>query len=116
MLFNKSKKKKVLAVVVLASTPWQRLKGLMFENPEFFNYALVFTFPRESKTSASIHMLFVFFPIDAVFLDKGKKVVDIARNLQPFTPSYTPKKRSKFLVELPAGKSKGMEVGHVLEW
>jgi len=116
MLFNKTKQRKIMGKTVHAGTAWQRLKGLMFEKPERFNYALVFTFPKESKAAATIHMLFVFFPIDAVFLDKQKKVVDIARKLLPFTPSYTPKKPARFLVELPAGKSKGTEAGDVLQW
>lgn len=116
MLFNKTANKKIIDKVFFAETPWQRLKGLMFESPERFSYALLFTFPKEARATASIHMLFVFFPIDAVFLDRQKRVVDIAKNLQPFTPSFTPKKAAKFLIELPAGKSKGIGEGHELEW
>ncbi len=116
MLFNKTTKRKVIGRIVLAQTPWQRLKGLMFEKPERFKYGLVFALPRESRSAATIHMFFVFFPIDVVFLNKGKRVVDIVRKLQPFTPSYTPKKPAKYLIELPEGKSRGVKEGHVLEW
>jgi uncharacterized membrane protein (UPF0127 family) len=116
MLFNKTTGKRVIARVVLAGTPWQKMKGLMFEDPTRFDYALVFVLPRESIVNASIHMLFVFFPIDVVYLDKGKRVVDIVKNLQPFALGYSPKKPAKFFVELPAGKAKGIKLGHKLEW
>ncbi len=116
MLFNKTKNKRIMGRVRVAATSWNKLKGLMFENRERFDYALVFPLPRESTLQATIHMLFVFFPIDVVYLNKNKRVVDIVRSLQPFTPSYTPKKPSKFFIELPAGKTNGIELGDELSW
>jgi len=90
MLFNKTTNKKIVDKSFLAKTHWQKMKGLMFEAPQNFDYALVFVLPRESVVNASIHMLFVFFPIDVVYLNKEKKVVDIVRNLQPFALGYAP--------------------------
>ncbi len=116
MLYNQTKKRKVIEKTRVAGTPWQRLKGLMFENAASFDYALVFALPRESRPAAAIHMFFVFFPIDAVFLDRGKRVVDIARNLRPFTPSYMPKKPAKYIIELPCGKGSVIEQGNELQW
>lgn len=116
MLLNKTTGKKVIDRILVAETHWQKMKGLMFEDPTKFNYALVFCLPRESLANAAIHMLFVFFPIDVVYLNKDRKVVDIARNLPPFSLGYAPKKPSKFFVELPAGKSKGIKLGHRLQW
>jgi hypothetical protein len=116
VLFNKTTGKKVIQKVFSAKTHWQKMKGLMFEDVKKFDYALVFHLPRESKAEATIHMVFVFFPIDVIYLDKEKKVVDIAKNVQPFTLGYTPKKPAKFFVELPAGLSKGIKLGHFLEW
>ena len=116
MLFNKSSGKKIVDNVVIANTHWQRLKGLMFEDPARFDYALVFELPRETISGAAIHMLFVFVPIDLVYLNKGKQVVDIAKSLMPFSLGYVPKKPSKFFVELPAGKSRGVKLGDKLQW
>jgi len=116
MLLNKTSGKKILEKIIIADQPWLRMKGLMFEDARKFNYALLFILPRESKLKAAIHMLFVFFPIDVVWLNSNKKVVDIARNLQPFTPNYTPKKPAKYFVELPAGKATGIKIGDTLEW
>jgi len=116
MLFNKTKNKQVMPNTRIAATHWNKLKGLMFEKPQQFNYALVFPLARESIATATIHMLFVFFPIDVVYLNKNKEVVDIVRSLKPFTPSYAPKKPSKFFIELPEGKSKSISLGDELEW
>ena len=116
MLLNKTTDKQVIAKVRLAKSTWEKLQGLMFEKNQKFDYALIFILPQESIARATIHMLFVFFPIDVVYLDKNKKVVDIVSNLQPFTPSCSPKKPSKFFIELPPGKSKGISLGDTLEW
>lgn len=115
-LLNKTSGKKIMGKVLLAETPWQKLKGLMFEDPAKFDYALVFLLPRESIANATIHMLFVFFPIDIVYLNKEKKVVDIAKKIPPFSLGYAPKKASKFFIEMPAGKSKGIKIWDSLNW
>ncbi len=47
-------------------------------------------------------MFFVIFPIDVLFLDKNRKVVDLKENFKPFT-FYTPKAKAKYVIELPNG-------------
>jgi uncharacterized membrane protein (UPF0127 family) len=50
----------------------------------------------------SIHMFFMLFPIDAVFLDKNNKIMHIEENLMPWRISrYIPRARS--VLELPSG-------------
>ena len=87
----------------------------MFERKANFDYGLVFPFGHETRMGSSIHMLFVFFPIAAVYLDSGKRVVDLAV-LNPFALNYTPKKPAAFLIELPAGKAKELSLGDKLEF
>ena len=101
--------------VRFAKNTLERTKGLMFEEKKNFNYALVFEFPIESKIGTSLHMLFVFFPIDVLFLDKNQKVVDKV-TLQPFIPNYTPKKAAKYVIELPKGKTKAVKLGQKINW
>lgn len=45
-------------------------------------------------------MFFVFFPIDVLFANKEKKIVEIKENFKPFT-FYNPKKKAKYVIELP---------------
>ena len=74
--------------------------GLMFSRKP---KALVFIFKKEKIVP--LHMLFVFFPIDVLFLDKNKEIVEIKEGLMPFA-FYTPKKKSTYIIELPEGTIK----------
>ena len=94
-----------------ARTPWQKFKGLMLRKE--VKRPLVLVMDRESRLGASIHMMLMRFPIDAVFLDGDKKVVDIAR-LEPWVFNYTPKKPAKYVVEMKAGTAK-FKIGEKLE-
>ncbi len=98
-----------------ANNPWKKLRGLMFEDEKNFNYALIFEFPRETKIGSSLHMIFVFFPVKAVFLNKEKKVIDIVK-MDPFNPNYTPKKAAKYVVEMPIKKANKIKEGDKIEW
>ena len=45
-------------------------------------------------------MFFVFFPIDVIFLNKNKEVVELKQNFRPFS-IYFPKNKAKYIIELP---------------
>ncbi len=111
----KAENKLIMKNVRFAKNTLERTKGLMFEEKKNFNYALVFDFPAESRIGTSLHMLFVFFPIDVLFLDKNQKVVD-KTTLEPFIPNYTPKKAAKYVIELPKGKAKKIKLGQKINW
>lgn len=116
MLVNKTQNKTIIDNVKFANSYFKKFKGLMFERKKNFNYALVFEFEGEQKMRASIHMMFVFFPIDAIYLNKGKKVVDIKLGLKPFTLNYTPKGKARYLIELPKGTANEIKLGDQLNW
>lgn len=115
-LANKTKGKIIAENARFARTFLGKFKGLMFARGSKFNHALVFELGNETRMGASIHMLFVFFPIDAIYLDAKKRVVDVVRALKPFALNYTPKKPAKWFVELPAGWAKGTEIGDEIAW
>ncbi|MDD4049895.1 MAG: DUF192 domain-containing protein [Candidatus ainarchaeum sp.] len=87
------KKKKIIS-------PLKQGLGLMFFPRRKFDFGLIFKREYESIVGSSIHMLFVFYPINVIFLDSNKKVVDIKKKLKPFT-FYSPKKKAKYIIELP---------------
>jgi len=62
--------------------------------------SLIFIFDREKIVP--LHMFFVFYPIDVLFLDKNKIVVEKKENFRPFT-FYTPRKKAKYIIEIPNG-------------
>jgi uncharacterized protein len=67
------------------------------------------------KTS-SIHMFFMRFPIDAVFLDRELRVRKVVADLVPWKVAWARGARS--VLELPAGAAAraGIEVGSRLAW
>lgn len=97
MIYNKSKKAILSESCKLCKSKISKSLGLMFKiNPK----SLVFVFEKPKKVS--LHTFFVFFPIDVLYLDKKKKVVEIKKNFMPFT-FYTPRKKALYVVELPVG-------------
>lgn len=68
------------------------------------DFGLIFYFSKEEIVP--ITMLFVFHPIDILWLDQNKKVVAFRENLQPFLFSITPNEKAKYVIELPSGTIK----------
>jgi uncharacterized membrane protein (UPF0127 family) len=90
---------------VLADTALTRMKGLLGrrELPSGEGSLL--------KPGSSVHMAFMRFPIDAVFLDRDLRVVKIAADLQPWRVSGS--RGAKAVLEIPAGEAgrRGLTVG-----
>jgi uncharacterized membrane protein (UPF0127 family) len=63
------------------------------------------------KPASSVHMAFMRFPIDAVFLDRDLRVVKIASDLKPWRAAGS--RRAKAVLEIPAGEAgrRGLSVG-----
>lgn len=110
---------KVIAenVKVLESVP-SKMRGLMFSKKLVNSQAFVFVNKEESRQESSLHMLFVFYKIDVVWLDKKFEVVDLREGLVPFTPLIIPKKAAKYVIEMRNGKIKEnkLEIGDRLKF
>ncbi|MBI2597631.1 MAG: DUF192 domain-containing protein [Candidatus Diapherotrites archaeon] len=115
-LINKTKNIIIEKKVKIALGFFGQLKGLMFERKKKFDYALVFPLHTKTVAGASIHCLFVFFPIDVIYLDENKKVVEVKINVKPFTLYEQPKSAAKYFIEVQAGKAIGTIEGDRLEW
>jgi len=93
-----------------------RALGLMFSSRKDFDYALIFDLGRTTLVGAGIHMFFVFYSINVLFLDNSRRVVDIKKNLKPFR-MYSPKKPARYIIELPVELPlSGIVVGKRLDW
>jgi len=64
--------------------------------------------------AGSVHMFFMRFPIDVVFLDRDRKVVGVRHRLRPWRVAGA--RRAVAALELPAGAAAeaGVEKGDVL--
>jgi hypothetical protein len=107
MIKNQSKKFTIIDKAKLCTSIGSKALGFMFriKKPK---EALIFVFGSEKRTD--LHMLFVFFPIDVLFLDKNKRVVDVKKNFKPFT-YYAPKAKAMYVIELPAGVMGNTNIG-----
>jgi hypothetical protein len=63
------------------------------------------------RPASSVHMLFMRFPIDVVFLDRDLRVVDVRHDLRPW--KLAAKRGAKSALELAAGEAerRGVRVG-----
>lgn len=92
----------------VADTFWSRFLGLQWRRPIASGTGLVLL------PNSSIHMLFMRFPIDAVFVDHEGRVVRVARGLRPWI-SMAVASQALYCVELPAGAAGAAAPGHVIE-
>lgn len=95
--------------VELADTAWKRFKGLMMRSYMPQGAALFL-----HKTN-SIHMCFMRFPIDAVYVDKQKRIVKIVRNLPPWTGISACLKANSVL-EMKAGEAARLGLAVGMQW
>ena len=99
-IFNKTKNTIISPNAQIADTPFSRLKGLLGRDGLAAGEALVITQCR------SIHMFFMRFAIDVVFVDKNNRVVGTVKRIQPFglSPYFW---RATKALELPEGTIEG---------
>jgi len=95
---------------LLADTVFSRLKGLLGRKEMGSREALIITQCR------SIHMFFMRFAIDVVFIDKTRRVIGTVENIQPFkmSPYFF---RAVAAIELPVGRIQESQTaqGDILE-
>ena len=94
--------------LLVAARPLQRMRGLLGRRslPEGEGILL--------RPAGSIHMAFMRFPIDAVFLDRDLVVIDIAHDLRPWRTAG--RRGAKAVVELASGECarRGIKPGDAL--
>jgi len=83
----------------ICKTHWKIFRGLMFSKKKNLIFIL------DQERIVGLHMVFVFFTIDVLFLDKNKKIIEIKKNLKPFG-FYISKKKAKYVVEMSKNRKK----------
>lgn len=102
-LINITKNNVVAENIIIADKFWARMRGLMGRSELEENEVLLLA------PCNAIHMMFMRFPIDALFLDKYFVVVKIMENLRPWRIS--PIVRGAYqVVELNAGTAAAKEI------
>jgi uncharacterized membrane protein (UPF0127 family) len=93
---------------LLAETPLTRLKGLLGRRELRPGEGLLL------RPASSIHMFFMRFPIDAVWVDKDLTVLNVSHDVAPWKVAAC--RGAKGVVEIPAGEAsrRGVEPGDQL--
>jgi len=81
----------------VAATPLRRMKGLLGRKSLEAGEGLLI------RPTSSIHMFFMRFPIDAVFLDRELAVRKVVPDLKPWRIAFA--RGAKSVVELSAGEA-----------
>jgi uncharacterized protein len=111
MITNKTKNEILVDKSQVCVSSWSKAIGLMFSMKK--ELALIFTFGHAKKVP--LHMWFVFYPIDVLFLDEHRRVVEIKRNFKPFT-YYNPRKKSKYVLELPVRRTDNTDINDQIDF
>ena len=92
----------------VAQTSLSRMKGLLGRDGVKPGGGLLI------NGTGSIHMFFMRFPIDVVFLDRDRAIVGISHEVRPWKTARA--RRAVAALELPAGtaKSHGLALGDTL--
>jgi uncharacterized membrane protein (UPF0127 family) len=73
-----------------------RLRGLTFRRK--LDHALILVEQSDGRIATMIHMMFVFFPIAAIWIDQSGQVVDTCL-AKPFRLLYIPQAPAKYVLE-----------------
>ena len=114
LIINRSKGTR-LGHADMANSFLSRFMGLMFKGG--IDKGLVLKIPAgRGRRGSGIHMFFMRIPLDVLFLDSEKKVVD-AVYLKPWQ-MYNPKKPARYVIELQEGAitSSDTEIGDELDF
>ena len=93
---NSSKNSILSEKALLHTSIFQKAKGLMFSKQK----DLIFV--EKKLKYIPLHMWFVFYPIDVLFLNENKQVIEIKENFRPFM-FYNPLNKAKYVIELKQG-------------
>lgn len=108
-IYNFTQKNEISSEAELANNFFARARGLLGRKRLEQEKALILPHCQ------AIHMFFMQFPIDVVFVDGDRRVIGLIKNIQPFTlsPIFF---RAHFAIELAAGsiERKQIALGDVL--
>lgn len=90
-----------------------KLRGLMFRRALQPGEGLLLVEGGESRAGTSIHMLFMAFPIAAIWLDGNFRVVD-AKLAKPWRLAYAPARPARYILEAAPELLSRIEIGDEL--
>lgn len=122
MIKNATKNSILVKDLEIAKSVGKKTKGLMFRKEIASDSGLLMIFGYDRK-----HEMWMFgmrFPIDIVFIDKEKRIVDIKHSVRPMGKNpmtwrvYKPKQNCRYVLEVNSGliKKTKTEIGDILDF
>lgn len=90
----------------LAERPLPRMRGLLGRDGLAPGEGMLI------DPTPSVHMFFMRFPVDVVFVDRSQTIVKVVHGLRPWRMAGA--RRATAALELPAGAAAGLEPGDTL--
>jgi uncharacterized membrane protein (UPF0127 family) len=94
---NTSRGKLVATRAELADSLWTRFRGLMLRRSLDADQALVI------DPCSSIHMFFMRFPLDVLYVDREDRIVRVQECIQPWRVGPLRTNGARYVIELPVG-------------
>ena len=93
---NLSRGRDIVTHGLVADTFWTRLRGLIGRKALRPGEGLLI------MPCKGVHMWFMRFPIDVIYVGADNRVVDVDEHLAPWTIGR-PRKHARYVIEVPAG-------------
>ncbi len=113
MVENRTRGEIILSRVKWCDSFLSNLRGLTFRRALAADEGLLLDQKIENIVASSIHMMFVFFPIAALWLDNEFRVVDKTL-AHPFRLYYASRKPARYVLEGPPALLERVEIGDQL--
>lgn len=92
-----------------------RLRGLTFRRNLDKDQGLLLVESTEGRLQTAIHMVFVFFPIGAVWINDRGEVVD-ARLAKPWVSFIIPAEPARYVLEIHPDRLAEFQIGDVVRF
>ncbi len=104
-IFTQNSSQKNVVKAEVASDDASRMQGLMFRKDLGKNEGMIFLFPEANRSPFWMHNTYI--PLDIIFINSDRQVVDIAENATPLSDELIqPSALYQYTLEVRGGFSK----------
>lgn len=94
---------------------WCRLRGLAWQRKLHSEHGLVLALPQAGRGQSAIHMLGMFFDLTIVWLDDGKRVVDVQPAIR-WISILRPAEAARYVIECAPERLSEFQIGDQIDF
>ena len=112
-IVNESRGQTLSKDAELRDSFWGRFRGLMLSKKK----DIVLAAKEDSVVDSTIHMMFMLYPIDVVWVSKDMRVVEVREDVKPSVwRMHKPKAPAKYVIELAVGATQDTKEGDTIKF